>query len=330
MSLKRREFITLLGGAAVALPLVARAQQPAMPVIGFVTGRSPDDATRYGPPFRQGLGESGFMDGQNVTVEYHWLDGHYERAPPLIADLISRRVAVIVTAGSTPVSLAAKAATATTPIVFGVGDDPVQLGLVTGFARPEGNATGVQLPFVAVTAKRLGLLHDMVPKAARIAVLVNPGNPQLSGQALRDISEAARALGLQIQVMKAATSSEIEDAFEALARDPADALFVFPDAFFASRRVQFVILATRYAIPAAYPDRAFAEVGGLMSYGSDVAAMFRQTGVYAGRILKGAKPAELPVVQSSKFELVINLVAARALRLTVPGDLLSSADEVIE
>jgi len=204
------------------------------------------------------------------------------------------------------------------------------LGLVTGFARPEGNATGVQLPFVAVTPKRLGLLHDMVPRAARIAVLVNPGNPQLSEQALRDISEAARALGLQIQLMKAATSREIEDAFEALAREPADALFVFLDAFFASRRVQFVILATRYAIPAAYPDREFAEVGGLMSYGSDVAAMFRQTGVYAGRILKGAKPAELPVIQSSKFELVINLVAARALRLTVPGDLLSSADEVIE
>ena len=330
MSLKRREFITLLGGAAVALPLVARAQQPAMPVIGFVTGRSPDDATRYGPPFRQGLGESGFMDGQNVTVEYHWLDGHYERAPPLIADLISRRVAVIVTAGSTPVSLAAKAATTTTPIVFGVGDDPVQLGLVTGFARPQGNATGVQLPFVAVTAKRLGLLHDMVPRAARIAVLVNPGNPQLSDQALRDISEAARALGLQIQLMKAATSREIEDAFEALARDPADALFVFPDAFFASRRVQFVILATRYAIPAAYPDRAFAEVGGLMSYGANLTDAYRQVGAYTGRILKGARPAELPVVQSSKFELVINAETARMLGLTVPPQLLARADEVIE
>jgi putative ABC transport system substrate-binding protein len=329
MSVRRRDLIALLGGAAAAWPVAARAQQAARPVVGFVSSRSPDDAARYGPPFRKGLGETGFMDGQNVTIEYYWLDGQYERAPPLMADLVSRRVAVIVTPGGTPVSLAAKAATATTPIVFGVGDDPVQLGLVTNFARPEGNATGIQLPFVAVTAKRLGLLHDMVPRATRIAVLVNPANPQ-SEPASRAISEAARALGLQIQVLKATTSREIEDAFETLARDPADALFVFPDAFFGSRRVQFVILATRHAIPATYPDRAFAEVGGLMSYGSDVEDMFRQTGVYAGRVLKGAKPAELPVVQSSKFELVINQVAARVLRLSVPGYLLSIADEVIE
>jgi putative ABC transport system substrate-binding protein len=328
--MKRRQFITLLGGAAAARPVAARAQQAARPVVGFVSARSPDDATRYGPPFRKGLGEAGFMDGQNVTVEYHWLDGHYERAAPLMADLLSRRVAVIATPGSTPVSLVAKAATATTPIVFGVGDDPVQLGLVTSIARPDGNATGVHLPFVAVTAKRLGLLHDMVPGATRIAALFNPANPQVSDQLLREISQAAGALGLQIRILKAATSREIDEAFETLQRDPADALFVFPDAFFASRRVQFVILATRYAIPATYPDRAFAEVGGLMSYGSDVEDMFRQTGVYAGRILKGAKPTELPVIQSSKFELVINLVAARALRVTVPGDLLSIADEVIE
>jgi putative ABC transport system substrate-binding protein len=328
--MRRRDFISLLGSAAAAWPIGARAQQPTLPVVGFVAGRSIDDAARYGALFRKGLADAGFVDGQNVTVEYHWLGGQYERLPALMTDLISRRVAVIATPGATPVALAAKAATATTPIVFGVGEDPLQIGLVTSLARPGSNATGITFFTGPVLAKRLGLLHDMVPKATRIAVLVDPANPSVTETTLRDIPEAARTLRLQLRVLKASTIREIDIAFETLEREPVDALFVAPDAFFASRRVQFAIMASRYAIPASYPVREIAEAGGLMSCGADVGDMFHQTGVYTGRILKGAKPADLPVIQPSKFELVINLATARALRLTVPGDLLSIADEVLE
>jgi putative ABC transport system substrate-binding protein len=325
--LDRRRFITLLGGAA-AWPLAARAQQPTMPIVGFVNGRSPD--ARRAAAFRKGLNEAGYVDGQDVTVEYHWLEGQYDRLPSLIADLVRRRVAVIATPGSTPAALAAKAATATIPIVFGVGEDPVRLGLVTSLARPGGNATGFNFFVGEVVAKRLGLLHELVPKAVRVAVLVNPANVSATEATLRDIPAAARALGLQIQVLNASTSREIETAFATLVRDRAEALFVAPDGFFASRRVQFATLATRYGIPAAYSSRENVEAGGLMSYGSDNLDMFRQAGVYTGQILKGAKPADLPVLQSTKFEFVINVQTARALDLDVPNSLQLLADEVIE
>jgi putative ABC transport system substrate-binding protein len=329
--MKRRDFITLLSGAAAAWPLAARAQQTAMPLIGYVSGRSPDDAARSTASFSKGLAEAGFVDGQNVSVEYHWLDGQYDHSQELMANLIRRQVAVIVTLSGNPAALAAKAATTTIPIVFGVAVDPVQIGLVSNLARPGGNATGVSYLSTELVAKRLGLLHDVVPKAVRIAALVNPTNPTITESALRDLSEAARVLGLQLsRVLKASTSREIEAAFATLAQEPADALLVANDGFFTGRRVQLAILATRYAIPVSYSLREFVEAGGLMSYGTDIAAAYRQAGVYAGRILKGAKPGELPVIQSSKFELVINMATARALGLTVPGDVLSIADEVIE
>ena len=280
--------------------------------------------------FRKGLNETGYVEGQNVTVEYHWLDGQYDRLPPLMADLVRRRVAVIATPGSNPAALAAKAATTTIPIVFGVGEDPVKLGLVASLARPGGNATGINFFVAEVAAKRLGLLHDLVPKAVRIAVLVNPANASSAEATLRDIPEAARAIGLQIQVLNASTSREIEAAFATLVRDRADALFVAPDGFFISRRVQFATLATRHGIPAAYSSREDVEAGGLMSYGTDGLDMFRQVGVYTGQILKGAKPADLPVLQSTKFEFVINLQTARALGIEVPNSIQLLADEVIE
>jgi putative ABC transport system substrate-binding protein len=328
--MRRREFIALLGGTAAAFPLAARAQQATLPVVALIHGRSPDDAARVATPFRKGLAETGFLDGQNVMVEYHWLDGRYEMLPPLMADIARRRVAVIATPGSSPAALAAKAATGTIPIVFGLAEDPTRLGLVASLARPGGNATGVNYLNAELVAKRLGLLRDAVPKANRIAVLVNPANTATTEATLRDISEAARTLGLQIRVLNAGTSREIDTAFGTLVQEPADALFVATDGFLNTRRVQLAILATRYAIPATYPNRDCVEAGGLMSYGTDLSDMYRQVGVYTGRILKGAKPADLPVIQSSKFELVINLAAARALGLTVPGDELSIADEVIE
>ena len=283
-------------------------------------------------PFRfaKALGEIGYVEGQDVTVEYHWLDGQYDRLPALMADLVRRRVAVIATPGGNLAAQAAKAATSTIPIVFGVGEDPVKLGLVTSLARPGGNATGVNFFVSEVAGKRLGLLHELVPKAVRIAVLINPSNPPVAEATLRDIPVAARAIGLQIQVLKASTSREIEAAFATVGREPADALFVAPDGVFASRRVQFALLAVRYAIPAIYNSREFAEVGGLMSYGTDNADRLRQVGVMTGQVLKGAKPADLPVIQSTKFEFVINLQAARALGLEVPPGLSARADEVIE
>ena len=271
-----------------------------------------------------------YLKGQNVMVEYHWLDGHYDRLPALVADLVRRQVAVIATPGNTPAALAAKAATATIPIVFGVAEHPVKLGLVASLARPGGNATGVNLLSAEVVAKRLGLLHDLVPKAVRIAVLVNPANSSTAEATLRDIPEAARALGLQTQVLNASTRSEIEAVFATLLRDRADALFVAPDGFFTSRRVQFATLAARHAIPAVYSNRGYPEVGGLMSYGSDTLDYYRQAGVYTAQILKGAKPADMPVLQSTKWEFVINMQTARALGLEVPNSLQLLADEVIE
>ncbi|HYK53492.1 MAG TPA: ABC transporter substrate-binding protein [Candidatus Eremiobacteraceae bacterium] len=308
-------------------PLAARAQQAQTPVVGFVNGGSSN--ARRAAAFRDGLNETGYVEGQNVTVEYHWLDGQYDRLPSLMADLV-RRVAVIATPGSNPASLAAKAATTTVPIVFGVGEDPVKLGLVASLARPGGNATGINFFGQEVATKRLGLLHELVPKAVRIAVLINPANAPTAEAALRAIPDAARAVGLQTQFLKAGTSEEIEAAFATLLRDRADALFVAGDAFFVGRRVQFATLTARHAIPAIYSIREYVEAGGLMSYGADDLNRFRQAGIYTGQILRGAKPADLPVMQSTKFEFIINLVTARALGLDVPPTVLARADEVIE
>jgi putative ABC transport system substrate-binding protein len=324
---RRRTFISLLGGA-VAWPLAARAQQPTMPVIGFVNAGSFD--APLAAAFRKGLNDAGYVESQNVTVEYHWLEGQFDRLPALMADLVRRRVAVIATPAGNFAAQAAKAATTTVPIVFGVAQDPVKLGLVASFAQPGGNATGINYFAGEVTAKRLGLLHELVPKAVRIAVLVNPANVPATEGTLRDLPEAARAIGLQIQVLKASTRSEIEAAFATLVRDRAEALYVAGDTFFTSRRVQFATLAASYRIPASYPTREAVEAGGLMGYATDRMDMCRQVGAYTGQILKGAKPADLPVVQPTKFELVINMQTARALGLEVPATLLARADEVIE
>jgi putative ABC transport system substrate-binding protein len=328
--MRRREFITLLGGAAAAWPLAARAQQPVMPVVGFLNAGTPEGFAPFAAPFRDALREAGYVEGQNVTVEYHWLEGHYDRLPALIGDLVRRRVAVIATPGFTQGAVAAKAATTTIPIVFGVAEDPVKLGLVASLARPGGNATGINFFFNEVVAKRLGLLHDLVPKAARIAVLVNPASAVITETMVRDIPEAARALGLQVQFLNASTIPEIEAAFATVGRDRADALFVAPDAFFTSRRGQFATLAARDRLPASCSNRAMVEAGLLMSYGTSFADMFRQAGVYTASVLKGANPADLPVLQSTKFEFVINLQTARALGLEVPNAIQLLADEVIE
>jgi putative ABC transport system substrate-binding protein len=332
--MRRRDFIALSGGAA-ALSLsrsrAARAQQPALPVVAFLNGGSPDISAHYTAAFRKGLNETGTIEGQNMTVEYHWLEGHYDRLPALMADLVRRQVAVIATPGSIPVALAAKAATATIPIVFGAGEDPVKLGLVASLARPEGNVTGVNFFIQEVTAKRLRLLHDLVPKAVRIAVLVNPANTSTAEATVQDARKAAPTMGLQIQMILNATSiGEIDAAFATFAQERPDALFVAPDGFLSSRRGQFATLTARDRIPATYPNRDDVAAGGLMSYGTDLADMFHQVGVYAGKIIKGAKPADLPVLQSTKFEFVINLQTARALGIEVPPGVLSIADEVIE
>jgi putative ABC transport system substrate-binding protein len=280
--------------------------------------------------FRKGLGETGYVEGQNVTIEYHFLEGQFDRLPALMADLVRRRVAVIATSASATAALAAKAATATIPIVFAAGDDPVKLGLVASLNRPGGNATGINFFSEEVVGKRLGLLHELVPKAVRVAVLVNPANVTTAEATLRNVQEAAHHIGLQIQVLNASTSREIDAAFATLARERPDALFVAPDSFFASRRVQFVTLAARDRIPVAYSPRDIVEAGGLMSYGTSLADTLRQVGVYTGNVLKGAKPADLPVVQSTRFEFVINLGTARALGIEVPPGLLAITDEVIE
>jgi putative ABC transport system substrate-binding protein len=323
----RRHLIKLLGGAAVAWPVAARAQQAALPIVGFVNAGSSD--APLAAAFRKGLNEAGYFEGQNVTVEYHWLEGQFDRLPTLMADLVRRRIAVIATPAGNYAAQVAKAATTAIPIVFGVGNDPVKLGLVANLARPGGNLTGINFFANELAAKRLALLHELVPKAVRIAMLVNPANPATESF-IREIPEAGRAMGLQIRVFNASTSSEIEAAFAALVRDRADALYVAGDVFFTSRRVQFATLAASYRIPASYASREAVEAGGLMGYDADRAGMYRQVGTYTGQILKGAKPAELPVLQSSKFEFVINRQTARALGLDVPPNLLALADQVIE
>jgi putative ABC transport system substrate-binding protein len=327
--IRRREFIALIGGAA-AWPRAARAQQAALPVVGLVNGRSPEDAARNAAAFRKGLNETGYVEGQNVTVEYHWMEGQYQRLPSVMADLVRRRVAVIATPGFSLGAQAAKAATTTIPIAFGAGDDPVKLGLVASLSRPGGNATGINFFTAEVVAKRLGLLHDLVPKAVRIAVLVNPAQAAITETTLRDLPEAARALGLQIAVLNASSSREIEAAFATIVRDRMDALFVAGDGLFLSRRVQFATLAARHGIPAAHNFREEVEAGALMSYGTNTLDGWRQVGIYTGQILKGATPADLPVSQLTKFEFVINLQTARALGIEVPNALQLLADEVIE
>jgi putative ABC transport system substrate-binding protein len=328
--MKRREFITLLGGAAVAWPLSARAQQPAMPVIGLLDTRSPEALTDRLRGFRRGLKDTGYVEGENVAIEYRWAENQLDRLPVLAAELVRRRVALIATSGGPAVAFAAKAATTTIPIVFAVADDPVRLGLVASLSRPDGNLTGINFLVGELTAKRLELLRALVPAATRLAGLVNPANATNTETTLRDVEPAARTMGLEIQVLNASTSREIDAAFATIARERPDALFVGNDAFFNARRVQLVLLAGRHGLPAIYWDREFAEAGGLMTYGSNIVDVYRQVGDYAGRILKGAKPADLPVVQSSKFELVINHQTARMLGLTVPPALLALADEVIE
>jgi putative ABC transport system substrate-binding protein len=325
----RRQFISALGGTAVGWPLVAGAQQPAIPVVGFIRDGSADANARIVTAFRKGLNEAGYIEGHNVSVEYHWLEGQTDHGPAVIADLVRRQVAVIATPGTAP-SLAAKAATTTIPVVFGVGTDPVQLGLVASLARPGGNATGINFFVNEVVAKRLRLLHDLVPKAVRVAVLLNPTNALVADSTLRDVQQAAATIGMQIQILNASTIGEIDAAFATLARERPDALFAAGDAFFVSRAVQFATLTAINKIPSAYSVRELVAAGGLMSYGTDLADMAYQVGVYTGNILKGAKPADLPVLQSTKFELVINLQTARALGIEVPSGLLSIADEVIE
>jgi putative ABC transport system substrate-binding protein len=329
--MKRRDFISLLGSAA-AWPIAARGQQATMPVVGFINPTSPDSLNELGlaAAFRKGLGQTGYVEGENVIVEYHYMYGRYDRAPEVAADVARRHVAVIVASGGGTIAVAAKAATTTIPIVFGIAEDPVGLGLVASLARPGGNATGINFFNNEVTAKRLRLLHDLVPKAVRVAVLVNPANAKTAETTLNEVREAALIIGLQIEILNASTIGEIDAAFTTLARERSDALFVMSDAFFAGRRVQFATLTARDRLPTAYSTRNHVAAGGLMSYGTDFADTYRQIGIYTGRILKGVKPADLPVVQSTKFEFVINLQTARALGIEIPSGVLSIADEVVE
>src|SRR5262245_22267579 len=326
--MNKREFITLLGGAAVAWPLLVHAQQPTMPVIGFLGIAPPDTIADRLRAFRNGLKTIGYVEGENAAIVYRWMENPVDRLPELAAELVRRPVGVIVAIANA--ASAAKEATTTIPIVFSVGDDPVRLGLVASLAQPGGNLTGINNFATELAAKRLELLREMVPAATRVAVLVSPSNAVTFESTVRDTAAGARALGLQVQVLKADTSREIDAAFATLARERSDALFVDPTPFFDSRRVQLVNLASRLAVPAIYFHRAFAEVGGLMSYGASLTDAYRQVAVYTARILKGTKPTDLPVVQSTKFELVINHQTARMLGLTVPPTLIAAADEVIE
>ena len=328
--MRRREFITLLGSAALARPLAARAQQPAMPVIGFLYPTSFDAETDRLRAFRQGLSDTGYVEGENVAIEYRFAQNQLERLPALAADIVRQRVAVIVVSGGPSVVFAAKAATTAIPIVFLIGDDPVKLGLVTSLARPGGNLTGINFFAAELAAKRLELLRELVPSATRVGVLVNPANAANTEATLRDVEGAARAMGLQIRIINASTNREIDAAFAGFVHERPDALFVGSGPLFSSRRVQLALLAGRYGVPAIYASRQIAEAGGLMSYGASQTDAVRQIGVYAGRVLKGAKPAEMPVEQSTKFELVINAQTARMLGLEVPATLLARADEVIE
>ena len=328
--MRRRDVVALLGGAAAAWPVVARAQQTAMPVIGFLGGTSPDTLADRLRAFRQGLKDAGYIEGENLAIEYRWAQNQIERLPELAADLVRRKVAVIAVTGGLSTTLAAKAATSTIPIVFGAGEDPVRLGLVASLARPGGNLTGVNFFSSELAAKRLGLLHELVPTATRVAVLVNPTNVTNTETTLRDLEPAARALGLRLRILHASTSREIDTAFATFHDDRPDALFVGQDVFFVTRRVQLANLASRHVISAVYGQRDYVEAGGLMSYGSNFTDAHRQIGIYTGRILNGAKPADLPVVQSSKLELLVNLPTARAIGLDIPPTLLARVDEVIE
>jgi putative ABC transport system substrate-binding protein len=327
--MKRREFITLVGSAAT-WPLAARAQQPSMPVVGFLNSQSTDTYGNRLRGLRRGLKEVGYVEGENVAIEYRWADNQIDRLPQLAADLVRRRVAVIVATGGPASGFAAKAATTTIPIVFIVNEDPVKLGLVTSLARPGANLTGINLLSLELTAKRLELLRELLPGAARVAVLVNPANTAAAQTTLREVEAAGRAMGLQIQIFNASTSREIDAAFAAFGRERPDAVFVGQDAFFNGRRLQLANWATRQALPMTSGSRDICEVGGLMSYGTNIVDTYRQMAVYVGRILKGAKPADLPVEQSVKFELVINAQTARMFGLEIPPTLLARADEVIE
>jgi putative ABC transport system substrate-binding protein len=327
--MRRRDFITLLGGAAAAWPLAARAQRAALPVIGFLDVRSADAMSSRLRAFRLGLKDTGYVEGENVSFSYHFAENQTDRLPELAADLVQRQVAVIAaTAGNA--AFAAKAATTMIPVVFLVGEDPVKLGLVASLARPSGNLTGINVFTAELVAKRLGLLRDLMPRATRVAVMVNPADVTTTKSTLAEAQAAARAISMQIQVLNANSSRDIDATFETIEREKPDALFVSSSPFFIGRHVQLVQLAAYHRLPAAYSLREFAEIGGLMSYGPDIGDAWRQAGVYTGRILKGTKPADLPVVQPTKFELVINHPTARMLGLTVPDKLLAIADEVIE
>ena len=326
--IRRRKFLATLGGAAV-WPLAARAQQPAMPVIGFLNSGSPAERAPFVATFRQGLKEPGYVEGQTVAIEYRFAEGRYDRLPSLASDLVRREVAVIAATGDTVSPLAAKGATATIPIVFVVGSDPVKEGLVASFNRPGGNITGVSIISSALVSKQFELLHELVPQAAVVGILLNPSNPNV-GFELSDLQSAAQTMGVQLVVLRASTEREIEGAFATLMQLRAGALLIEPDVFFLDRREQLVALAKHQAIPTMYTRREHAAIGGLMSYGADLADAYRQAGVYVGRILKGAKPTDLPVVRPTKYSLVINLKTAKALGLQIPDKLLAIADEVIE
>jgi putative ABC transport system substrate-binding protein len=330
LDMRRREFIALLGGAVAAWPLAARAQQAAMPVIGFLGAVSPEGFADRLRGFRQGLKEAGYVEGENVAIEYRWAENQLDRLPGLAADLVRNQVTVIVAHGGTAPAIAAKAATTTIPIVFTVPEDPVRLGLVASLSRPGGNLTGVNLVIGELVPKRLELLRELVPGMSRVAAFVNPANPARAESHGKEVESAGRAMGLQIQIFSVGTSREINAAFTTLARERPDALLIGPDPFFTTRRVQLATLAARHAIPSSFSVREYPEAGGLMSYGTNVVDAYRQSGRYTGRVLKGAKPADLPVVQSSKFELVINAQTALMLGLTVPASLLAVTDEVIE
>jgi putative ABC transport system substrate-binding protein len=328
--MRRREFITLIGGATVGWPLAARAQQAAMPVIGILQADAAQSNPNNAAAFRKGLNETGYTEGQTVTIEYRWAEGQYDKLPELAADLARRKAAVIVTPLSVAATLAAKAATTNTPIVFSTGGDPIELGLVASLNRPGGNITGAVTMNAELGAKRLGLLQELLPAATRFAVLVNPGTGRLAKVITADVQEAASAAGRQIDVLTASTSREIDAAFATVARKRIDALVHSPDPFFATRRAHIIVLAARHAVPVIYANREDADAGGLMSYGSNIAEVSRQLGIYSGRILKGEKPADLPVIRPTKFEFVINLQTAKTLGLDVPTTLLARADEVIE
>jgi putative ABC transport system substrate-binding protein len=326
--MRRRQFITLIGGAA-AWPLAARAQQPAMPVVGFLSPGSAGSSTAQAEGFRRGLAETGYIEGRNVAIEHGWAEGRYDRLPALAADLVRRRVAVIAALGSSAPGHAAKAATSTSPIVFQTGGDPVEDGLVTSMNRPGGNITGVSRMNVATDSKRLALLHDVVPKATTIACLVNPTSPR-SGSRVRQIEDAARALGLELHVVNASTAHDLETAFTAMLQARAGALLLATDPSITAMHERVAELAARHAVPTMSAVREFVSSGGLMSYDASLTDSYRQAGIYVGRILKGAKPADLPILQPTKFELTINLKTAKTLGLTVPDKLLALADEVIE